>query len=311
MTAVYLNSTMNDDARRGCLYEGDIFLCVPTPATLELVDFAMELLSEAFAPYAPREAQFHMSVEEWVARFGPAKPRFIHHSRTRDIMKRVVLEAGCDPQGTYLDVPRLRGVTSDRYLTSGVGYAHHAHRDTWYSAPFQQLNWWLPLHELPSNASMAFHHACFDVPVKNGSADFNYYDWNAVGRKTASQHIGTDTRKQPKPLEDFDAEPSARYLPPPAGMVVFSAQQMHSTVPNTSGLTRFSIDFRTVHRGDVERGRGAPNVDTACTGTSLRDFRSLTGDETLPEDVVAKYDAGPFPEEAQLVFAATGATHSL
>ncbi len=58
---------------------------------------------------------------------------------------------------TYLDVPRLRAVTSDAYLTSGVGYAHHLHRDTWYSAPMCQLNWWLPIFEMSSESSMAFH----------------------------------------------------------------------------------------------------------------------------------------------------------
>ncbi|MGW4247338.1 hypothetical protein ACWELQ_33145, partial [Nocardia sp. NPDC004722] len=31
-------------------------------------------------------------------------------------------------------------------------------------------------------------------------------------------------------------------------------------LPNTSGVTRFSIDFRTVHLGDVTAVRGARNV---------------------------------------------------
>ncbi len=79
----------------------------------------MELITDAFAPYAPREAQFHMPVEEWVERFAPVKPLFIHHARTREIMERLVAELGCDPDDTYLDVPRLRGVTSDGYLTVG------------------------------------------------------------------------------------------------------------------------------------------------------------------------------------------------
>ena len=54
--------------------------------------------------------------------------------------------------------------------------------------------------------------------------------------------------------------------------MMFSGNQLHSTVPNTSGQTRFSIDFRTVNIGDVRTRREAPNVDSECTGTSLRDF---------------------------------------
>ncbi len=90
-------------------------------------------------------------------------------------------------------------VTSDGYLTSGVGYAHHPHRDTWYSAPMAQLNWWLPIYDIVSEQSMAFHPHYFDTPIKNGSADFNYYEWNASGRKDAAKQIKKDTRKQPKP----------------------------------------------------------------------------------------------------------------
>ena len=61
-------------------------------------------------------------------------------------------------------------MTSDGYLTSGVGYAHHPHRDTWYSAPMAQLNWWLPIYDIETSQSMAFHPYYFDKPIKNGSA---------------------------------------------------------------------------------------------------------------------------------------------
>jgi hypothetical protein len=302
MTGVHLNRDCDDATRRNALYAGDIFLFSSTPATRELAAFAMQMIEEAFAPYPAREAQRHMPVEEWVARFAPVKPAFIHHPTTREIMKRVVAELGADPATTFLDVPRLRGVTSDGYLTSGVGYAHHPHRDTWYSAPMAQLNWWLPLHEVVSESSMAFHHAYFDRAVKNGSAEFNYYEWNAVGRKEAAKQIGADTRKQPKPEEPVVLEPEARYLPEPGGVIVFSAAQLHSTVPNTSGLARFSIDFRTVNLDDLVTGAGAPNVDSACTGTSLRDFRNVATDEPVPDELVDRYDIGGRPADGALVF---------
>ena len=70
---------------------------------------------------------------------------------------------------------------------------------------------------------------------------------------------------------------------------MFSGAQLHTTVPNTSGKTRFSIDFRTVHRSDVERGAGAANVDSECTGTNLGDFLRATDLQTLPQDVIDNY----------------------
>ncbi len=33
-------------------------------------------------------------------------------------------------------------------LIGGIAYAFHAHRDTWYSAPMCQINWWIPIFEV-------------------------------------------------------------------------------------------------------------------------------------------------------------------
>ncbi|HEV7523462.1 MAG TPA: hypothetical protein VGP92_00765 [Acidimicrobiia bacterium] len=306
MTTVYLDSAFDDRGRLERLYNGDVFVHRARPSSVALADFAMQLIADAFAPYAPREAQFHMPVEEWVARFAPVKPLFIHHERTRAIMEELVGELGCDPDDTYLDVPRLRGVTSDGYLTAGVGYAHHPHRDTWYSAPMSQINWWLPLHDLVSEASMAFHHNYFPRAIRNGSAAFDYYEWNAVGRKDAAQHVASDTRKQPKAEEELDLDDEARYIPEKAGVLAFSAAQLHATVPNTSGLARFSIDFRTVSRADVLAGRGAPNVDSSSTGTSLRDFVSVGNGARFTEDEIAPFETRSNQTEGVLLFAPEG-----
>jgi hypothetical protein len=67
---------------------------------------------------------------------------------------------------------------------------------------------------------------------------------------------------------------------------------MHSSVPNTSGKTRFSIDFRVVNVDDVAAKRGAPVVDEECTGTTLRDFLRVTDLTHNPDDIVALYDDG-------------------
>jgi hypothetical protein len=93
----------------------------------------------------------------------------------------------------------------------------------------------------------------------------------------------------------------------PGSLIIFSAQQLHSTVPNTSGRARWSIDFRTVNRDDVCRLRGAPNVDSSCTGTSLRDFLRATDYARLEEEIVLPYDGGVSPREGDVHFSPAGA----
>ena len=71
---------------------------------------------------------------------------------------------------------------------------------------------------------------------------------------------------------------------------MFSAAQMHSSVPNTSGKTRFSIDFRLVNIDDVAAKRGAPKMDEQCTGTTMRDYLRGTDFSHIPDELVALYD---------------------
>jgi hypothetical protein len=80
-------------------------------------------------------------------------------------------------------------------------------------------------------------------------------------------------------------------VPPQGGFMMFSGDQLHASIPNTSGMTRYSIDFRTVQVDDVHAGVGAPVADVACTGTALRDFKRLTDGATFTEDEVAPYDS--------------------
>jgi hypothetical protein len=296
MNTIYMDSSRNDRGRRELLYSGQLFAYSSRPSIRALTEFAGEMVREAFHPLDPLTAQFEMPVERFVEIFGPLKPKFIHHPRTKELVRNVLEEFGCDLDETYQDVPRLRAVTSDAYLTSGVGYAHHLHRDTWYSAPMQQINWWLPIFEMASESSMAFHPRYWNEPVKNGSSEFNYYEWNSTGRASASQHIKSDTRKQPKPEQPMELDPQVRLVPEPGGVILFSAAQMHSTVPNTSGKTRFSIDFRTVNIRDIKDKLAAPNIDSECTGTSLRDFLRARDLSPVPDEVVAILEPEPVAE---------------
>ncbi len=255
-----------------------------------MCEFTRQLVEEAFAPLDPREAQHHLPVEEYAAILAELKPKFIHHPKSKQFIQGILNEVGCNLNKTYFDVPRLRTATSDSYLTSGIAYAFHPHRDTWYSAAPCQLNWWFPVYDVEPDNVMAFHPRYWSTPVKNSSSCYNYYQWNATSRKNAAQHIKKDTRVQPRPEEPMEIDPNLRIVSQPGGVMIFSAAQMHSTVPNTSGKTRFSIDFRTVHFDDAAAKRGSPNIDSACTGTTLRDFLRSSDFVRMPEEVALLYD---------------------
>ena len=295
MNTIYFDSEDTDDLRRESLYAGQLYVYTPTESSRALCAHAREMAEEAFAPLDPRTAQHEMAVEDFAALLASLKPEFIHHPKSKELIQGILEELGCDLQKTHFDVPRLRTSTSDGYLTSGIAYAFKPHRDTWYSTPQCQLNWWLPVYPIESDNAMAFHTRYWDRAVHNDSSEFNYQEWGQTGRKTAAQHIKSDTRKQTVAQEELQLDPQLRVITRTGGVLVFSAAHLHSSVPNTSDKTRLSIDFRTVHLDDLMADRGAPNIDSSCTGTTIRDYLCAADLAHLPDDVIARYEESTRP----------------
>jgi hypothetical protein len=297
VTTVLCNPNITDEERRTRLYSGQVLVYPASLESLALIEHARDLIAEAFGALDPQTAQYDVPVEQFAEMLAELKPKFIHHPKSKELITVLLAAFGCDLDRTYFDVPRMRTSTSDDYLTSGISYAFHPHRDTWYSAPFSQMNWWIPIYPVVPENVMAFHPHYWSNPLRNSSRRYNYYEWIRTNRLTAAQHVRTDTRDQPKPEEPVQLEPQVRIVPESGGVMLFSGNQLHSTVPNTSGRTRFSIDFRTVNIEDVIARREAPNIDSECTGTSLRDFLRARDFERIAEDVALDYE-GLTPAEA-------------
>ena len=292
MTVVYFDSPMSDDERRQKLFSGDLFVFSPTPHSRELREFAREMAEEAFAPYPPPEAQHHMATQAYVDVLAELKPTFINHPRSKELVAGILADLDVDVDQAYLDVPRLRTMTSE-FLNAGLTLQFDSHRDTWFSAPFSQINYWIPVYEVEDSNAMAFHPRYFAEGVRNSSRVYNYAEWVAHGRAAAATQVEAETRQQPQAEQEIERDPDIRVITPPGGILLFSGAQLHSTVPNTSGRTRFSIDFRVVNRRDVEARTGAPNVDSECTGTNLGDFMRATDLSHLPDELIQSYDTVP------------------
>ena len=292
MGAIYVDREVADGDRRAALYEGALFVYSPRASTSALCAFAREMIDAAFAPLVPEDAHLSLPVERYAQILGELKPAFIHHPESKRLIRALLADLGCDPDRTYFDVPRLRSSTPGGYLTTGIAYAFHPHRDTWYSAPRCQQNWWLPINELTADNGLGFHPQYWTRPIKNGSRHYNYAEWNRSSRFDAAKHIGTDTRVQPHAEEPFDWSDEIRPLFPPSGLIVFSGAQMHSSVENTTERTRFSVDFRIVHMDEVETGGGAPNIDSECTGTTMGDYLRCSDLAHVPQEWIARHEQG-------------------
>jgi hypothetical protein len=291
-------ATENDELYTS-LYGGAIVLFSKVPSAAAFAEFAREQLTELFAPHSPEEAHLHHSPEELAELLGPWKPRFIHDDRSKAFVRGILAETGFPAESTYFDVPKPRTAYPVGSLTTGIAFAFPWHRDTWYAAPAQQINWWMPIFGTRADNGMQFDFQNFDRDVPNDSDGFDYYEINRA-RATTAKQVGKEVQSRPRAIDHEAAGPLVPVLEP-GSILLFSAAQLHGTVPNTSPFARYSIDFRTVDRRHVEEGVGAPMGDVNCTGTAIRDFMNAETGERLDEEFVRSVYGAP-PEDAVLVY---------
>jgi hypothetical protein len=290
MTNVHIDPVFDDEERRRRLFLGDVIVYTHIPEVAAFAEFTRSLVTDALGSDATT-VHTRRSSEELADVLIDFKPKFIHHPESIANVRRIVTALGAGEDKLYADVPKLRTAFPRGGLSTGIAYAFQAHRDTWYAAPRAQVNWWMPVWPAAENNIMEFFPRWFGREIPNNSGDYNYYVANAWRSRIKDFSGHKDMRVHPAPTEPFGAdEPRITVVPPVGGIMLFSGDQLHASIPNTSAATRYSIDFRTVHIDDVRDGSGAPCADVRCVGTALRDFHRLSDLAELTEEEVAPYD---------------------
>lgn len=212
----------------------------------------------------------------------------------RRLMRATLEAAGAAGPHCYVDRLRLRvqpsgagtdDIAAGRFKDGRFSCSLPVHRDTWGSGIAQQINWWAPLLPLAADRTMQLFPTFFDVPVSNTSKEWDYDALRASRSGTSSATVATaagasdaaDEHRYPQmpvlalPIHDMEAasvleaELRRDALPiviAPGDLLVFSGAHLHGSVDNTSGITRYSVEWRTVDGRDWPSGPGAPMVRT-------------------------------------------------
>ena len=298
---ILIDPAMSHDEFRTQLYGGHLIVLTRLQTLADFVEYTRQELVELFKPHDPEHVHEHIEPAQMAKILGAWKPRFIHSEQSKKLVRAVIHEAGFPAEQTHYDLPKPRTSFPVGHLTTGVAFAFPWHRDVWYSAPAQQINWWLPIFPVREDNAMGFDLPSFNRAVPNSSGGFDYYENNASRFTTATQ-VTLERQTRPGAL-DHHPDQQVIILPAPGEVLLFSGAQLHTSTPNTSGRARFSVDFRTVNVPDMLVGRGAPLVDADCTGTAIRDFINVADESSFDEQLVRDLYGAP-PEGALLVFGA-------
>ncbi len=301
MSIVRINPSMDNSALRELLFSGELILFTELSMVKELVNHTRRELESLFHPHDPQQAHVHFSPSELAEMLSAWKPRFMRLPESLRLSKAVLTEIGFSPSTTHYDFLKPRTSYPVGHLTTGIAYAFPWHRDTWYAAARQQINLWFPIWDVRPDNAMGFDPGGFAQKVPNNSHEFDYYRRN-VERQSLASVTGKDVRAQPGAI-DWQVAHEDILLIAPGQILLFSADQLHRSIPNTSGLSRYSVDYRVVDVTDIEAGRGAPALDIACTGTAIRDFKRVLDDGPMPEHcVLALEPDGPTDGDGALTF---------
>jgi hypothetical protein len=256
------------------LYAGDIFQLPPTDASRDLVAAARRCLEEELGGDV-REAQFRFTDDEFFGRIGRLRKLLYTTPPFHAHLEAVVRGLGFDTARIAYDPIRLRVVAHKGYENPKAAPIYYAHRDTWYAHSQAEITWWVPLHDVTEDETFVFYPDYFEQAVNNNSEQFDHDAWTRNG---ASLRIGWQnaqhgsTHLYPGQVGDLDPGRVVTFAARAAEVVLFAGAHFHQTRKNSTGRTRFSIDFRTVDLDDHAAGRGAPNVDNRSTGSAVRDY---------------------------------------
>lgn len=264
----------DNQALRAALYEGAVFH-LPASATTRAVVSATNELLRATLGEEPRAAQFRLGRDALFQQVGALRRALYLEERWHTAARAVMAERGFAEETTAFDPLRLRVVMHDGDRDPQAAPVYYAHRDTWYAHPQCQLTWWIALHDVTPEETFHFFPDWFARAVPNNSEIFNYDDWVRDGwdLKIGWQRKGVDTAAlYPGQTASVALGAEVGFAAQTGDLILFSGQHFHRTRPNHSGLTRFSLDFRSADLQDAAAGRGAPNADNRSRGSVLRDY---------------------------------------
>ncbi|HVV91885.1 MAG TPA: hypothetical protein VHD15_00560 [Hyphomicrobiales bacterium] len=268
------------------LYAGEILRLAGLAPLGEIVAFTRTFLEEELAPHPPTEIHHHLTLAQQVERFAALSGAYARSEEVKRLWRALFDAVGLDPEAIARDRLRLRFQphrdAAEANLRPAGASTVAFHRDTWGTNLYAQVNWWMPVYPLAAGRTMALFPSLWSRPVRNSSADFDLGRVMARRKAGGGGAVGADDMI-PHLEEEIAAELGIPVLIEPGTAIAFSSAHAHTGVGNQTGVTRISLETRTIAIADVTGGRGAPNLDGRAPWIAPGLFRRVSDGAPLHE----------------------------
>lgn len=268
-----VSGRLDDADRQRAVYGGELLIFKDVEQMAALCSYLDELHREVLAPADPTRAQFELGRDEYPQRLAELRRRFRGDPAAKALLRSVLEGVGVEPGRSAWDRPHLRvSPHSDEHDHDGI-HTLGFHRDTWASNVYSQTNWWAPIYPVTAGRTIAFYPQYWAEPLANTSADWDLHEVMA----------GRMTEITPTPTVPVQTASELRIVIEPGDVLCFSGAQLHASIPNGTGLGRFSVEVRTADIADEAARQGTPNIDGAAPHVALRWFRRIADDQPLAD----------------------------
>ena len=283
------------------LYSGQVVRFRDLSEMAAIVAFTRAFVEERLAPFPPIEIHRHIVAEPLAKQLSQIQSEYSRSGEAGRLWAAFFESVGLEPHDTARDRLALRfQVHADcgstlpwSRSTATVGF----HRDTWGTNLAAQVNWWAPVWPITAGRTFAIYPRLWEVPVANNSVDFDLAD--VMERlRSAPETLGPG-QLAPRPTQRIDPDEGVPVVLEPGQIIAFSSAHAHAGVANHTGLTRVSLETRTVSVSDVRTGRGAPDMDGHARWVAPGLFRRLSDgtplnavlgcERLVPRDFLSRY----------------------
>ncbi|MGI8910216.1 MAG: hypothetical protein ACR2JR_06645 [Rubrobacteraceae bacterium] len=277
VTVREISGSLADEERRRIVYDSDLLVFKAVSPMKELCAFADDLIRNSLDTGDPVMAQYEMDRDDYLSRVETLQKRFREHGDAKGLFLATLESTGVDLDRVFWDWLYLRVLPSGGEYASGRAAKLGFHRDTWASNVYSQTNWWAPIYPITAGRTLAFYPDYWSRPLRNTSGAWDLEEVRA--RRRAGEPVAL----VPEPDEPVDTSSELRPVISPGDLLCFSGAHLHASVPNATGLARFSIEARTVDAEDTALNLGAPNVDGEAPRVALEWFRGARGGASLAD----------------------------
>tara|TARA_B100000886_G_scaffold332234_1_gene284715 strand:- start:261 stop:1091 length:831 start_codon:yes stop_codon:yes gene_type:complete len=181
----------------------------------------------------------------------------------RKYFANFLLHIGLDIQDTFMDYITFRYSPATGMKNIGTLIPTAAHRDTWASNIFNQINFWFPIHNVSDRNSIFFVPNYFKKRVSNNSDEWSFYHY-----KKTKKFLST-----PVSYIKFPKNEIVSFNVKKGEVLCFSGHHIHGSLVGEND--RLNLETRIVCDNDEETYKIPVNLDAMGNIRKNKWFKNL------------------------------------